>query len=80
MAYEGANAAPRACLARREIIKAVQVLNVFVLVLRRIIVERTNILESLRQLSSNRFAETGVAQADGSMLPLDNGSSIYFRI
>ena len=41
--------------------------------------EQTDILETLRQLSSNRFAETGAAQAESPLLPLDDDPSIFFR-
>jgi NAD-dependent DNA ligase len=123
MAYEGANAAVRACLDRRELVKAAQVLNGicagiaadntindqeiqylkiwlrdhrevaetwpgYVLAdrIRAVLAdgvitqdERDDILKTLKQLSGNRFTETGAAKTDGPMLPLDDDPSIYFR-
>jgi hypothetical protein len=123
MAYDGANAAARACLAKRELIKAAQVLNGicagiaadntindqeihylktwlldheavastwpgYVLAdrIRAVLAdgviteeERQDLLQTLRQLSGNRFVETGAAKTDGPMLPCDDDPSIYFR-
>jgi NAD-dependent DNA ligase len=123
MAYEGTNAAARACLAKRELIKAAQVLNgicagiaadntindqeihylktwlldhaevastwpgyVIADRIRSVLAdgviteeERADILQTLRQLSGNRFAETGASRTDGPALPVDDDPSIFFR-
>jgi hypothetical protein len=123
MVYEGGDTAARACLARRELIKAAQVLNGICagiaadntindqevhylktwlmdheevactwpgyIIANRVQhvladgviteAERVDLLETLRQLSGNRFAETGAAQTDGPLLPCEDEPSIFFH-
>lgn len=41
--------------------------------------ERADLLETLQDLSGNRFVETGAALSDAPFLPVDDDPSIYFR-
>lgn len=41
--------------------------------------ERMDLLETLQELSGNRFIETGTAATEAPALPIDDDPSIYFR-
>lgn len=41
--------------------------------------ERLDLLETLQELTGNRFPETGTAATDAPVMPIDEDPSIYFR-